>query len=121
VQAGKTRFLADEPVEVGGLGSGPGPYDLLSAALGACTSMTVRLYADQKQWPLQRVRVAVRHTKDKERKPADLFFRRISLEGALDTEQRARLMEIAGRCPVHRTLEAGSAIETVATDSPHGE
>lgn len=124
IRAGNTRFLADEPVAVGGLGSGPGPYDLLCAALGACTSMTVRLYADQKQWPLERVRVVVRHTKDKERKPADTFFRRIALEGPLDTEQRARLMEIAGRCPVHRTLEAGSAIETsalVAALSPHGE
>jgi putative redox protein len=121
VSAGKTRFLADEPVAVGGLGSGPGPYDLLCAALGACTSMTVRLYADQKQWPLERVRVAVRHTKDKERKPADHFFRRIALEGPLDGEQLARLMEIAGRCPVHRTLEAGSAIETVAAASPHAE
>ncbi len=121
VIAGKTRFLADEPVAVGGLGSGPGPYDLLCAALGACTSMTVRLYADQKQWPLERVRVAVRHGKDKERKPADLFSRRIALEGPLDSEQRARLMEIAGRCPVHRTLEAGSAIETAAAENPHGE
>ena len=121
VRAGKTRFLADEPVEVGGLGSGPTPYDLLCAALGACTSMTLRLYADQKQWPLDRVRVVVRHTKDKERKPADLFFRRIALEGPLDTEQRARLMEIAGRCPVHRTLEAGSAIESILTESPHAQ
>jgi uncharacterized OsmC-like protein/alpha/beta superfamily hydrolase len=121
IVAGKTRFLADEPVAVGGLGSGPGPYDLLCAALGACTSMTVRLYADQKQWPLEQVRVAVRHTKDKERKPADFFYRRIGLEGSLDTEQRARLMEIAGRCPVHRTLEAGSAIETVAAENPHRE
>jgi putative redox protein len=121
VRAGNNRFLADEPVALGGLGSGPGPYDLLCAALGACTSMTVRLYADQKQWPLERVRVAVRHTKDKERKPADLFFRRIAIEGPLDTEQRARLMEIAGRCPVHRTLEAGSAIETTAAVSPHTE
>jgi putative redox protein len=121
VIAGNTRFLADEPVEVGGLASGPGPYDLLCAALGACTAMTLRLYADQKQWPLERVRVAVRHSKDKDHKPADRFFRRIALEGPLDSEQRARLLEIAGRCPVHRTLEAGSAIETVAAESPHGE
>jgi uncharacterized OsmC-like protein len=112
VQAGGIRFLADEPVAVGGLGSGPGPYDLLCAALGACTSMTLRLYADQKQWPLQRIRVAVSHAKDKDQKPADLFRRSIMLEGPLDQAQRTRLMEIAGRCPVHRTLEAGSAIET---------
>jgi putative redox protein len=112
VRTGTTRFLVDEPATAGGLGSGPGPYDLLCAALGACTSMTLRLYADQKQWPLARTRVAVGHTKDKDRKPADLFTRSIALEGALDATQRTRLMEIANKCPVHRTLEAGSAIET---------
>jgi putative redox protein len=74
--------------------------------------MTLRLYADQKQWPLARTRVAVGHTKDKDRKPADFFTRSIALEGALDATQRTRLMEIANKCPVHRTLEAGSAIET---------
>jgi uncharacterized OsmC-like protein/alpha/beta superfamily hydrolase len=113
VRTGTTRFLADEPTAAGGLGSGPGPYDLLCAALGACTSMTLRLYADQKQWPLARTRVAVGHTKDKDRKPADLFTRSIALEGPLDAAQRTRLMEIANKCPVHRTLESGSAIETM--------
>ncbi|HEY4164855.1 MAG TPA: alpha/beta fold hydrolase [Dongiaceae bacterium] len=112
VVVGKTRFYADEPVELGGLGSGPNPYDLLCAALGACTSMTVRLYADHKQWPLSRMRVAVAHHKDKDLKPVDRFSREISMEGNLDAEQRARLLEIAERCPVHRTLEAGSAVET---------
>jgi uncharacterized OsmC-like protein/alpha/beta superfamily hydrolase len=121
VHAGKTRFLADEPIELGGLGSGPSPYDLLCAALGACTSMTLRLYADKKQWPLDRVGVVIRHAKDKDRKPADLFFRHITLDGPLDTEQRARLLEIAGRCPVHRTLEAGSAIESVLAINPHAQ
>jgi putative redox protein len=118
VQAGQARFLADEPVAAGGLGSGPGPYDLLSAALGACTAMTLRLYADQKQWPLTRTRVAVSHTKDKERKPADLFRRSIALEGPLDDAQRARLLEIAEKCPVHRTLQSGSAIETAEAPTP---
>jgi uncharacterized OsmC-like protein/alpha/beta superfamily hydrolase len=118
VLTGGIRFLADEPVAVGGLGSGPGPYDLLCAALGACTSMTLRLYADQKQWPVQRIRVAVSHAKDKEKNPADLFRRSIMLEGTLDQAQRARLMEIAGRCPVHRTLESGSAIETAEVPTP---
>jgi putative redox protein len=112
VRTGSTRFLADEPVAAGGLGSGPNPYDLLGAALGACTAMTLRLYADQKQWPLQRTRVAVAHDKDKDRKPADRFNRAIALEGPLDATQRARLIEIANKCPVHRTLESGSAIET---------
>jgi putative redox protein len=112
VRTGATRFLADEPTTAGGLGSGPNPYDLLCAALGACTSMTLRLYADQKQWPLKRTRVAVGHDKDKERKPADRFTRSIALEGPLDAAQRTRLLEIANKCPVHRTLEGGSAIET---------
>jgi uncharacterized OsmC-like protein/alpha/beta superfamily hydrolase len=113
VRTGTTRFLADEPVAVGGLGSGPGPYDLLCAALGACTAMTLRLYADQKQWPLARTRVAVSHDKDKTRTPADRFSRSIALEGPLDVAQRARLIEIANKCPVHRTLESGSAVETL--------
>jgi len=114
VAAGRTRFLADEPVAVGGLGSGPSPYELLSAALGACTAMTLRLYAEQKKWPLTRVRVEVRHEKRRDRTPPDLFTRAIALEGALDATQRARLSEIAGRCPVHRTLAAGAGIATVA-------
>jgi uncharacterized OsmC-like protein/pimeloyl-ACP methyl ester carboxylesterase len=118
VRAGTTRFLADEPVALGGLGSGPAPHDLLCAALGACTAMTLRLYADRKQWPLARVRVTVSHSKDKDRKPADLFTRSILLDGALDPEQRTRLIEIANRCPVHRTLEAGSAIETAEIPTP---
>jgi|AraplaMF_Col_mMF_1032025.scaffolds.fasta_scaffold00048_54 putative redox protein len=113
VRTGTTRFLADEPAVAGGLGSGPNPYDLLCAALGACTSMTLRLYADQKQWPLKRTRVSVGHDKDKERKPADRFTRSIALEGPLDAAQRMRLLEIANKCPVHRTLESGSTIETV--------
>jgi putative redox protein len=120
VVAGKTRFYADEPVEVGGLGSGPNPYDLLCAALGACTSMTVRLYAEHKQWPLSRMRVAVAHHKDKDLKPVDRFSREITIEGNLDPEQRARLLEIAERCPVHRTLEGGSAIETRAKEPVSG-
>ena len=118
VRTGTTRFLADEPAAAGGLGSGPNPYDLLCAALGACTSMTLRLYADQKQWPLARTRVAVRHAKDKDRKPADLFTRSIALEGPLDSAQRTRLMEIANKCPVHRTLESGSAIVTAEVPTP---
>lgn len=114
VAAGRTRFLADEPAAVGGLGSGPSPYELLSAALGACTAMTLRLYAEQKKWPLTRVKVDVTHEKRRDRSPPDLFTRAIALDGALDAAQRARLIEIAERCPVHRTLAAGAGIETVA-------
>jgi uncharacterized OsmC-like protein/pimeloyl-ACP methyl ester carboxylesterase len=116
VRAGGSRLFADEPVAVGGLGSGPSPYDLLSAGLGACTAMTLRLYAEQKKWPLAHVRVAVSHSKDGERVPADRFRRVIRLEGELDKAQRARLLEIADRCPVHRTLDAGSGVDTTLAD-----
>lgn len=118
VNAGGVRFVADEPVEAGGLGSGPNPYDLLGAALGACTAMTLRLYADRKGLPLDGVDVAVAHART-EGSPPDLFVREIALKGALDEAQRTRLMEIAERCPVHRTLTAGSRIETaIAEFSP---
>jgi putative redox protein len=112
VTASGERFLADEPVEVGGMGSGPTPYELLAAGLGACSAMTVRLYATQKAWPLEKVRVAVRHSRQKDQLPADLFQRELEVDGPLDDIQRARLLEIADKCPVHRTLEAGSAIRT---------
>nr|WP_047168495.1 bifunctional alpha/beta hydrolase/OsmC family protein [Sphingomonas sp. Y57] len=112
IQAGGIRFLADEPAAVGGLGSGPTPYDLLSAGLAACTTMTLRMYADQKGWEIGRVRTAVGHAKRKGEAPADLFSRRIDLDADLDPERRARLLEIADRCPVHRTLEASARVET---------
>jgi len=112
VSAHGTRFFADEPVDVGGLGSGPSPYELVAAGLGACTSMTVRLYAERKGWPLQRVRVAVRHDKVADQTPADVFDRRIAFEGPLDAEQTAKLFEIAEKCPVHRTLESGARVVT---------
>ena len=104
-------FLIDEPVAVGGLGSGPNPYDLMSAALGACTTMTLRLYATRKDWPLKRVQVAVRHHRAS-LDARDLFERTISLEGPLDDTQRARLLEIANLCPVHKTLDRGSDVRT---------
>jgi putative redox protein len=113
-----SRFFADEPVDVGGLGTGPSPYELVAAGLGACTSMTVRLYAERKGWPLRRTRVAVRHDKVDGQTPADLFDRQIDLEGPLDTEQRARLFEIADKCPVHRTLEAGARVTTEVLPPP---
>jgi len=111
IAAGGHRFLADEPRNVGGLGSGPNPFELLSAALGACTAMTCRLYADQKGWPLEAVIVRLEHI-GKTPTAKDRFIREISLEGPLDAAQRQRLIEIADRCPVHRTLSAGSDIET---------
>jgi uncharacterized OsmC-like protein/fermentation-respiration switch protein FrsA (DUF1100 family) len=112
VEAGGARFLADEPVEVGGLGSGPTPYDLLSAGLGACTVMTLRLYARRKGLELDRIIVTVGHERQPGSGTDDIFIREIRLEGDLTDEQRKRLMEIADRCPVHRTLEAGAAIRT---------
>jgi putative redox protein len=111
VKVGGATFFADEPVAVGGLGSGPNPYDLLSAALGACTTMTIRLYANRKNWPLKQARVSVTHTRSS-LQARDVFHRDIHLEGPLDDAQRAGLIAIAERCPVHVTLQRGSDITT---------
>ena len=111
VRAGRHRLLADEPRSVGGLDTGPSPYDCLLTALGACTSMTVRMYADLKQLPLTRVSVRLTHEKvhaedsTSASGKADVLTRQISIEGALTDAQRQRLLEIANKCPVHRTLE----------------
>jgi putative redox protein len=115
VRAPGVHFLADEPVEAGGLGSGPTPYDLLSAGLGACTVMTLRLYARHKAWSLRGVRVRVGHAKRSTDSPPDAFVRTVELDGELDADQRRRLLEIAERCPVHRTLERGARVETAST------
>jgi len=121
VLSGPHRFLADEPVKVGGMDSGPGPYDLLLAGLGACTAMTLRLYAEQKKLPLKRVSVRLAHNKIHAQDCAhcetaegmiDHIDRAITLEGDLDAAQRTRLMEIADKCPVHRTLESEIDIRT---------
>ena len=118
---GRHRLLADEPMSAGGNDRGPGPYELLLMALGGCTTMTLRLYADRKRWPLARVSVQLRHAKihaedcaDCETKHGmlDKIERVISLDGALDPVQRQRLMEIADMCPVHRTLTSEIKIET---------
>jgi putative redox protein len=104
-----SAILMDEPVSAGGLGSGPNPYDLLAAALGACTTMTIRLYADHKGWPLKRVETAVRHSRTS-LNARDRFDLDIALEGELDAGQRARILEVAERCPVHLTLTRGSDV-----------
>jgi uncharacterized OsmC-like protein/alpha/beta superfamily hydrolase len=122
VIVGRHRLLADEPVSSGGMDSGLGPYDFLLAGLGACTSMTLRLYADRKQLPLQQTSVRLRHNKihaadcaDCETKEGmlDRIELAITLDGELNAEQRASLMEIADKCPVHRTLESEIDIRTV--------
>jgi putative redox protein len=106
---GPSAVLVDEPVAAGGLGTGPNPFDLLSAALGSCTAMTVRLYAERKGWPLAHVRVRVAHHRGG-LQARDSFSADICLEGDLDDAQRTRLMEIAQRCPVHLTLERGADV-----------
>ncbi|WP_339913648.1 bifunctional alpha/beta hydrolase/OsmC family protein [uncultured Brevundimonas sp.] len=111
VVTSSTIFLADEPASVGGLDSGPTPYELLSAGLGACTAMTCRLYAERKSWPLERVVVEVGHTAKTTSEP-DRFVRKIAFQGDLDEAQHVRLLEIADRCPVHRTLTESATIET---------
>jgi uncharacterized OsmC-like protein/pimeloyl-ACP methyl ester carboxylesterase len=122
VVTGGHRFLADEPVVVGGFDAGPSPYDLIGAALGACTSMTLRMYADRKGMRLGRVVVEVTHDRvHADDAPAaaddldariDRFRRVLHLDGELDDTDRVRLAEIAEKCPVHRTLERTSRIET---------
>ena len=116
-----SAFLVDEPVSAGGLGSGPDPYDLMSAALGACTAMTLRLYAERKGLPLTRVQVCVLHHRAS-LDARDLFERTIGVEGPLDDAQRAQLLAIAERCPVHRTLERGSDVRsTISGAAMSGE
>ncbi len=108
-RVGAAAFLIDEPVSAGGLGSGPNPYDLLGAALGACTTMTIRLYANHKGWALKRVETAVRHSRAG-LNAKDRFELDIALDGELSAQQRARMLEIAERCPVHLTLARGSEV-----------
>ncbi len=115
-RVGSTAILVDEPVALGGLGSGPNPFDLLSAALGSCTSMTIRLYAERKAWPLSRVRVRVSHHRGS-LQARDTFGLEICLEGELDEMQRERLMEISQRCPVHLTLERGADVASILAPS----
>ena len=119
VKAGTSTFLMDEPLQAGGLGSGPNPYDLLSAAIGACALMTMRLYACRKQWPLERVRLKVTHHRDG-LQAKDRFVRGIELVGPLDDAQRERerLLDISMRCPVHLTMERGSVIVTKLVKAP---
>ncbi len=125
IAMGPHRLIADEPASVGGMDSGPTPYDLLLAGLGACTAMTVRMYADAKQLPLDRVAVALRHEKiyaadcaDCETREGkiDRVERVVTLEGALDATMKQKLLEIADKCPVHRTLHSEVNVPTRLAD-----
>lgn len=121
IRIGDHELRVDEPEHHGGTNTGPSPYDLLLAALGSCTSMTLRLYADRKGWPLEKITIVLRHRKihaqdcaDCETKlgKLDEVEREITLEGQLTDEQRQRLLEMADRCPVHRSMESEVKVRT---------
>ena len=121
VDAGKHALLGDEPEAFGGSDRGPGPYDYLLAALGTCTSITLRMYAERKGWPLESVEVRLSHTRIHARDCEDCetedgmlheIQSKVRLEGDLEESQRKRLLEIATRCPVHRTLSSEIKIRT---------
>lgn len=125
VTTGPHRLIADEPVSVGGDDSGPGPYDFLLTGLGACTSMTMRMYADRKSLPVDRITVTLQHNKiyakdceecETREGMLDQIDRVIRIEGNLDADQRKRLMEIADKCPVHKTLTSEVRIVTKAAE-----
>lgn len=133
VRAGRHLLLADEPKSVGGLDSGPSPYDFVSIALGACTSMTLRMYADFKKLPVRKISVTVDHSKVHADDCADCgeveagrggkidrFERTISIKGDLDEATRQKMLEIADKCPVHKTLEHGAAVVTLLDDGQPG-
>lgn len=118
VTAGEHRLVADEPASMGGGDAGPAPFDFVMAGLGACTSMTLRMYAERKGLPLEKVEVALRHHKlDSETGSRDCIERKITLTGALTVEQRQRLLEIANKCPVHRALSQSFQLDCSLTES----
>jgi putative redox protein len=109
IVAGGKMVIADEPEELGGTDLGPGPGEFLMVSLASCTAITLRMYADRKQWPVDKICVEVNFEKVDNK---TIFKREISLEGALDEEQRKRLLQIANACPVHKTLMSPIEIQT---------
>ncbi len=125
IMADGHALIADEPVEFGGTDLGPSPYELLSASLGACTSITLRMYANRKKWPLESVTVRLKHNKIHAQDCADcetrvgyidVIERELKFSGPLDEAQKQRLLEIADKCPVHRTLQSEVVIRTQLRD-----
>ena len=121
IKVGRHQLTCDEPTDAGGTDMGPTPYDLLLAALGSCTSMTVAMYARRKRWPLEAVTVRLRHARihaadceacETKEGRIDYIERTVELPGALSDDQRARLLDIANKCPVHRTLMSEIHVET---------
>lgn len=133
ISVGRHRLAGDEPLAVGGTDTGPNPYDLLLAALGSCTSMTVAMYARRKQWPLEAVTVRLRHSKIHAADCEDCETRvgrldqidcEVEFSGVLSEEQHRQLLEIAHKCPVHRTLTSEIRIQIGPTrhqDGPLGQ
>lgn len=132
ITIGPHTLIASEPEDLGGDGSGPTPMELAAAALGACTSITLRMYADRKGWPLEHIRTEVTHKKGPRDvcaeegaegpgadRPglADIFTRTIFMKGDLSPEQRERLLQIAGKCPVHKALSGNACIRTFGKDA----
>ena len=117
IRAGKHQYLADEPVDMGGADAGPAPFDFIMSGLGACTSMTLRMYAERKELPLRNVQVELSHHKvDIDGVARDCIQRKITLDGELSAEQRQRLLEIANKCPVHRALAQSFQLDCALTD-----
>ncbi len=114
VMTSRHHLYADEPESLGSADLGPTPYEYLCAALGACTSITLRMYISRKGWEVDNIAVKVSHKKIAigDLPPKDVFTREITISGDADAEQRARIIQIANKCPVHKTLEASSDIET---------
>jgi len=116
VTIGDYQLIADEPVSLGGTDLGPSPYELLSAGLGACTAMTIRMYVNLKGWKLDGINVNVSHRKEESddgKSKIDVFSREIEFIGDFDEKQYKRMLIIADKCPVHKTLSESSRIETV--------